>query len=61
MLEHFLIVSSWIRDWSLIMGRWEGGIQNRRGGGGACEVPMKKGGTEKALAMLKGGAQKVVG
>ena len=39
-----------------------GGLQNRRGGG-ACEVlPLRKdGGTEKVLAMLKGGQKKFWG
>ena len=41
-----------VRDWSLFTGR--GGLQNGRGR--ACEVlPLRKGGAEKVLAMLKGG------
>ena len=42
-------------DWSLITGR--GGVVYKREGGGACEedLPLRKGGTEKVLAMLKGG------
>ena len=47
-----------LRDWSLITGRG-GGLQNGRGW--AREVlPLRKGGVEKVLAMLKG-AQKVLG
>ena len=39
-----------LRDWSLITGR---GATKREGG---CEVlPLRKGGAEKVLAMLKGG------
>ena len=42
-----------LRDWSLITGR-RGGLQN--GSGGACEVlPLRKGGAEKVVAMLKRG------
>ena len=38
-----------LRDWSLIMGK--GGATKWEGG--ACEVlPLRKGGTEKVLAML---------
>ena len=34
----------------------EGEATKREGGGGACEVlPLRKGGAEKVLAMLKGG------
>ena len=43
-----------LRDWSLIKGR--GGYKT--GGGRVCEVlPLQKGGAEKVLAMLKGGAK----
>ena len=49
-----------VRDWSLITGT--GGLQNGRGGGGACEVlPLRKGGAEKVLAILKGGHKKFWG
>ena len=48
-----------IRDWSLITGRGGG---YKTGGGGACEVlPLRKGGVEKVLAMLKGGHKKFWG
>ena len=40
------------RDWSLITGR---------GGGHVKFYPYEKEGAEKVLAMLKGGAQKVLG
>ena len=41
-----------VRDWSLITGMGS----YKTGGGGAREVlPLRKGGTEKVLAMLKGG------
>ena len=47
-----------LRDWSLITGR--GGYKT--GGGGACEVlPLRKGGAEKVLAMLKRGHKKFWG
>ena len=47
-----------LRDWSLITGR-RGGYKT---GGRACEVlPLRKGGTEKVLAMLKGGHKKFWG
>ena len=40
----------------------EGGIQNGRRGGGACEVlPLRKGRAEKVSAMLKGGHNKFWG
>ena len=46
-----------LREWSLITGRGGGGLQNRRGG--ACEVlPLRKGGAEFFLAILKGGHTK---
>ena len=47
-----------LTDWSLIMGRGGG---HRTGVRGACEVlPLRKGGAEKAVAMMKGGrAQQV--
>ena len=52
------MVSSDLRDWSLITGR--GGLQNGRGG--AREVlPLQKGGAEKVLAKLKGGHKKFWG
>ena len=41
-----------------------GGLQNGRGGGAREVLPLRKGGTEKALAILKGGgggAQQVLG
>ena len=45
-------------DWSLITGR---GATNCRGGGGCEVLPLqKKGGGDFFLAVLKGGAQKVV-
>ena len=48
-----------IRDWSLITGKGGGGYKM---GGGACEVlPLRKGGAEKLLAMLKGGHNKFWG
>ena len=44
-----------VRNWSLITGR--GG--SYKTGGGGCEVlPLRKGGAEKVLAMLKGGYNK---
>ena len=49
-----------VRDWSLIMGRG-GGLQNGRGGRHVKFYPYEKGGAEKVLAILKGGAQKVLG
>ena len=61
MEEMGLYECSVIREWSLITGRGGG---YKTGGGGAREVlPLRKGGTEKVLAILKGGggAQKVLG
>ena len=50
---HLLVYRDSIRDWSLITGRG-GGLQNGRGG--AYEVlPLRKGGAQKVLAMLKRG------
>ena len=51
-----------IRPKGLVTNYGEGGLQN--GGGGECEVlpPAKRGGgAQTDLAMLKGGAQKVLG
>ena len=49
--QSYVLANSIIRDWSLFTGR--GGYKT---GGGACEVfPLRKGGAEKVLAMLKGG------
>ena len=49
-----LFIYNCIRDWSLIMGR--GWLQNGRGG--AREVlPLRKGGVEKVVAMLKWGTK----
>ena len=43
-----------LKDWSLITER--GATKREGGGGGMCEVlPLRKGGTEKVLAILKGG------
>ena len=42
-----------LRDWSLITGR--GGATKREGGGAREVSPLRKGGAEKVLAMLKGG------
>ena len=39
----------------------EGGLQNGRGGGHVKFYPYEKGGAEKVLAILKGGAQKFWG
>ena len=40
----------------LVTNYWEGGATKREGGRGAREVlPLRKGGAEKVLAMLKGG------
>ena len=51
-------MSSSLRDWSLITGR--GGYKT--GGGVAREVlPLRKGGAETVLAMLKGGHNKFWG
>ena len=49
-----------LRDWSLITGRGRGGTKREWG---ACEVlPLRIVGSEKVLAMLKGGgAQNVLG
>ena len=48
-----------LRDWSLITGRGGG---YKTGGGGAREVlPLRKGGAEKVLAMLKVGYKKFWG
>ena len=47
------------RDWSLITGRG-GGLQNGRGGH-VKFYPYEKGGSEKVLAMLKGGHNKFWG
>ena len=49
-----------LRDWSLITGRGGGGY--KMGGGGACVVlPLRKGGAQKVLAMLKVGHKKFWG
>ena len=59
--EHLNIVSivPLIRYWSLITGSWGGGGATKREGGGACEVlPLRKGGLENVLAMLRGGGGK---
>ena len=46
-----------LRDWSLITGR-----VGYKTGGGSCEVlPLRKGVTEKVLAMLKEGHGKFLG
>ena len=48
-----------LRDSSLITGRGGG---YKTGGGGACEVlPLRKGVSERVLAMLKGGHKKFRG
>ena len=48
-----------LRDWSLITGRV--GLHNGRGGGHVKFYPPKRGGAKKVLAMLKEGAQQVLG
>ena len=49
------------RDWSLIMGRRGGGVQNGKGGG-ACEVlPLRNGGCAKSFGHAEGGHKKVLG
>ena len=54
-----LDTSKYFRDWSLITGR--GGYKTG-GGGGAREVlPLRKGGMDKVLAILKGGHKKLWG
>ena len=59
-LKYSNSVFSELRDWSLITGRG-GGLQNGRGGGHVKFDPYEKGGAEKVLAILKGGAQQVLG
>ena len=50
-----------VRDWSLIIGRG-GGATKQEGGGHVKFYPYEKGGgRKKVLAMLKGGAQQVLG
>ena len=48
-----------IRNWSLITGR--GGYKTGEGGRQVKFYPYEKGGTEKVLAMLKGGGKKFWG
>ena len=38
----------------LVTNYGEGGLQNGRGGGAREVLPLRKGGAEKVLAMLKG-------
>ena len=50
-----------MRDWSLITGRGGGGLQNGRGWEQLKFYPYERGGADNVLAVMKGGANKVLG
>ena len=58
-MDHFAVVASeYLRDWSLITGRW-GGLQNGREGMWSF-TPMKRG-DGKRFSRAEGGGTKSIG